>query len=188
MKPSLPKNQMRSLSKHVSLVLRHKPEAAGLVLDDGGWVEISVLITGLESNGRVTTVDEIEQMVQTSDKQRFETANGRIRCVQGHSVAVDLELERLKPPEVLFHGTVQKFVSSIRKQGLRAQSRNHVHLSESSQTAAAVGSRRGEPVILVVNARSMHERGHAFFQASNGVWLTSTVPANFLVIPGSEDQ
>lgn len=179
---------MRSLSKHVSLVLRHKPEAAGLVLDDGGWVEISDLITGLESNGRDTTVDEIAQMVRTSDKQRFETTNGRIRCVQGHSVAVELALPPLEPPEVLFHGTVPKFVSSIRQQGLRPQSRNHVHLSESSETAAAVGSRRGEPLILEVSARSMHERGHAFFQASNGVWLTPNVPANFLMIPESQDQ
>jgi putative RNA 2'-phosphotransferase len=56
----------------------------------------------------------------------------------------------------------------------------HVHLSASPDTAATVGARRGRPVVLGIDAAAMSAGGHQFFQAANGVWLTSHVPVAFI--------
>ena len=39
-------------SKFLSLVLRHKPEAIGLELDEGGWVDVDVLLEACRRHGK----------------------------------------------------------------------------------------------------------------------------------------
>lgn len=127
--------------------------------------------------------DELTEVVKNCDKQRF-TLNEdqtKIRANQGHSLKnIDLELETLSPPEYLYHGTVDKFMSEIRESGLKKMSRQHVHLSHERETAVKVGSRRGKPVILSVKSGDMQEKGFEFFQSKNGVWITDNVPAEFI--------
>ena len=171
------------ISKRLSYVLRHRPDTAGIELDANGWVDVEALALALSTTGGPVRLDEIEHVVETSDKQRFELVEGRIRAAQGHSVSVDLDLTPLTPPEILFHGTVERFVPLIVEQGLRPMNRSHVHLSADESTATKVGERRGVPVILQVRALPMSENGHDFFRAANGVWLTATAPPNFLMIP-----
>ena len=124
-------------------------------------------------------------MVATSDKRRYEMADGRIRAAQGHSTVVDLGLTASTPPAVLFHGTIERYLPAILSEGLRPMRRQYVHLSADRTTARAVGARRGRPIILDVSAAQMHENGHRFFVASNGVWLVDAVPAAYLRVPGS---
>jgi putative RNA 2'-phosphotransferase len=107
-------------------------------------------------------------------------AGGRIRAAQGHSVPVDLGLAPATPPDVLYHGTVERSARSILVEGLRPGSRQFVHLSADLPTALAVGRRRGQPVVLVVDAAAAHAAGLAFRRVSNGVWLTGTLPARFV--------
>ena len=40
------------LSVFISLVLRHKPEAANIQLDEHGWAEVDALIEGIRNTGR----------------------------------------------------------------------------------------------------------------------------------------
>ena len=61
--------------------------------------------------------------------------------------------------------------------------RHHVHLSGDERTARRVGRRRGRPVVLVVEAGRMHADGRAFFRSANGVWLTDSVPPEYLQFP-----
>jgi len=103
-----------------------------------------------------------------------------IRANQGHSVEVDLQLEEQEPPEFLYHGTVERFLSSILEAGLIRGKRHHVHLSKDVETAFKVGSRRGKPVILTVDAGRMNRDGHKFLWSANGVWLTDSVPPGYL--------
>lgn len=86
----------------------------------------------------------------------------------------------MEPPDELYHGTVERFLDAILSEGLRPMERHHVHLSGDIQTAIALGSRRGKPRVLRVNAKEMHEAGHQFYRSANGVWLTETVPPAFL--------
>jgi putative RNA 2'-phosphotransferase len=174
--------ELISTSKFLSLVLRHRPEKIGIRLDDEGWVEIDALLAAASRFGRKLTRPLLERVVRENDKQRFAiSSDGRhIRANQGHSVAVDLGLHPVEPPELLYHGTVAKFLDSIRASGLVRGTRQYVHLSPDLETARRVGQRRGQPVILVVEAGRMWRDGHLFYRSENGVWLTEHVPPEYL--------
>lgn len=176
------KERATSISKYLSLVLRHDPAAAGVTLDAEGWVRVEELLAGAARHGHSFTRAELEEVVQQSDKQRFAFSLDaqRIRANQGHSVSVDLGLTPETPPDVLYHGTVDRFLSSIMSQGLEKRSRQHVHLSPDVDTATLVGSRRGQAVILQIAAASMHAAGFHFFCSANGVWLTDHVPPQYI--------
>ncbi len=173
---------LKKISKFLSYALRHNPAAAGITLDARGWTEITALIAA--SDGRLTH-DLIEQVVAGNDKQRFAISDDglRIRANQGHSVTVDLGLEPVEPPEWLYHGTAVKSLDGIRADGLVPGTRQHVHLSGDPDTANRVGQRHGKPVVLRIPAKDLHQHGHAFYRAANGVWLTDALPAEALVFP-----
>jgi putative RNA 2'-phosphotransferase len=175
----------KHISKFLSLVLRHEPDRIGIVLDDAGWTDVATLLAAAAANGVSITRAQLADVVASSDKQRFAlSADGeRIRANQGHSVDVDLRLEPIAPPELLLHGTVDKFLDSIRAKGLIKGERHHVHLSADVETASKVGSRRGKPVLLRIRAGAMAQAGHLFFRSANGVWLTDTVPPEFIELP-----
>ena len=172
-------------SKFLSLVLRHKPETIGITLDSQGWIEVETLLEAMARHGHVLTRPDLERLVRESDKQRFALSEDgtRIRANQGHSVEVDLALAPQTPPELLYHGTVDRFLDSIRATGLEKRQRHHVHLSAEMGTASKVGERRGKPVILEINSGHMHREGHRFFLSGNGVWLVDHVPTRFITFP-----
>jgi putative RNA 2'-phosphotransferase len=173
------------LSKFLSLVLRHQPQQYGLTLDDHGWAQIDDLITVANRAGVPLTHDSLQRVVAQNDKQRFAISAYRraIRASQGHSISVDLELLPLEPPAQLYHGTAERFVSSIRAQGLLRRSRQHVHLSPDIPTAIKIGQRHGKPIVLTVQSGAMHRDGYHFYQAENGVWLVDAVPIAYLGFP-----
>ena len=165
-------------SKFLSKSLRHQPEAIGLTLQPGGWVGVDDLLRACAAGGFPLTRETLDEVVAGSDKQRFafDEAGARIRAQQGHSVAVDLELEEAEPPAVLHHGTGSGSVPAILSDGLRKMGRHHVHLSADPETARRVGSRHGRPVVFAVDAAAMRAEGFAFFRSGNGVWLVDRVP------------
>ncbi|WP_414637356.1 RNA 2'-phosphotransferase [Actinophytocola sp.] len=176
---------MVRVSKYLSRHLRHRPDALGLTLAPGGWVEVSGLLDACAAAGFPITRTELEHVVAANAKQRFgfDPSGQRIRAHQGHSVAVDLQLETAAPPPVLNHGTVARVLPSIRAEGLKPMARHDVHLSPDAAAATRVGARRGQPVILVVDAAAMVAAGHRFRRSTNGVWLVGGVPPEFIAFP-----
>jgi putative RNA 2'-phosphotransferase len=172
------------VSKFLSYVLRHKPEAIGLQLEEGGWAVIDDLITLAAQHGKRLNRKIVEEVVASNDKQRFALSDDgtRIRASQGHSIPVDLGLQPVAPPQTLYHGTASRFLESILEHGLQPRGRQHVHLSRDHETAVKVGQRHGKPVVLAVAAGAMAADGHTFFLSANGVWLTGTVPPQYLSI------
>jgi putative RNA 2'-phosphotransferase len=170
------------VSKRLSHVLRHQPGSVGLTLDEAGWVDVDALLSALARHGLPLTRDELGHVVATNDKRRFsfDATGTRIRASQGHSRPVDLGYAPARPPDVLFHGTVGRFLPAILAEGLRPGSRHAVHLSPDAATARTVGARRGRPVVLRVDAAAMATDGHAFSRSDNGVWLTDAVPPRYL--------
>jgi putative RNA 2'-phosphotransferase len=170
---------LRRLSIFLSLLLRHKPEEVGLELDPGGWARVDDLVEKVAG----LNLGKLEQIVAEDDKQRysFSPDGKRIRAVQGHSIPVDLGLSPVVPPERLYHGTARRFLITIWLQGLVKQSRQFVHLSDNAETARTVGQRHGDAVVLEVAAKNMHNFGYCFYLSENGVWLTDTVPMQFLM-------
>ncbi len=171
-----------TISKYLAKYLRHAPHKIGLTLQPGGWVPVVDLLVAARKHGFLISYDDLIECVKTNDKQRFafNESGDLIRANQGHSVKVDLQLEEREPPETLYHGTVEYFMSSILKDGLIRGKRHHVHLSKDVETATKVGARRGKPVILKVDSGRMHRDGHKFFLSANGVWLTDSVPPSYL--------
>jgi putative RNA 2'-phosphotransferase len=170
------------VSKFLSRHLRHAPADLGLTLEPGGWVPIDALLAGAAAAGMRITRDELDEVVRSSDKQRFavDETGTKIRANQGHSVEVDLQLDPSEPPSELFHGTPERNVAVILRDGLRRMARHHVHLSPDTETATKVGQRHGKPVILIVDAAGMRAAGHLFYRSANGVWLVDEVPAQYL--------
>lgn len=168
-------------SRYISMILRHKPQVIGITLDEHGWANVDELIEGVNKTHPLT-MDVLEEIVKTDDKQRYSFSEDKtlIRANQGHSISVDVELEEVVPPEYLYHGTGEKYVASIDEQGLIPKSRLYVHLSADTDTALKVGKRHGKPVIYRINCKAMAEQGYKFYRSVNGVWLTKSVPVEFM--------
>ena len=147
-----------------------------------GWVEVDALLAASAQRGFPISRDELEQVVTRNDKKRFafDESATLIRAQQGHSAPVDLELEPARPPEVLYHGTPERNLTAITRDGLLKMRRHHVHLSPDKATAVAVGARRGRPVVLTVHAEKMHHDGYVFYHSGNGVWLVENVCPRYL--------
>ncbi len=170
---------MKKYSKFLSLVLRHKPEVAGLTLDQNGWAETSKVVQALRSRFGEFSHAMLNEIVETNDKQRFIIEGTKIRANQGHSLDIDLQLEPAIPPATLYHGTLVANLDSIMEKGLVKGKRQHVHLSVDTNTASRVaGRRQGNSMIFVLDTSAMSEL--VFFKSENGVWLTDWVAPHFL--------
>jgi putative RNA 2'-phosphotransferase len=172
----------KSKSKFLSLILRHKPETIGLVVDENGWAKVDDLLYKAGKHNFPITIEELHAIIAFNDKQRFVLSADEqfIRASQGHSIPVNLQLQSSIPPAILYHGTAERNIASIQLQGILKGRRHHVHLSSNRQTALAVGSRYGKPVIINVAAHRMFEDGYNFYLSANGVWLTEFVPPRYL--------
>jgi len=164
-------------SKFISLVLRHRPDKIGLEIDANGWAKVGELLEKAS-----ISFEDLCEVVDTNEKKRFAFNADKtlIRASQGHSINVDLEMKAVQPLDVLYHGTAEKNLKSIMDGGLKKMSRNHVHLSPDWQTAYNVGIRHGKPVILIVDSKTMYSKGYKFYLSENGVWLTDSVPVEFI--------
>ncbi len=179
---TIDKTRQNKISKYLSKHLRHNPERIGLTLAPGGWVGVDELLSACAAHQFRFSHAELEEVVTGSDKQRFsfDKTKTLIRANQGHSVEVDLQLEPQIPPDVLYHGTGEKSVSTILESGLLKMARHHVHLSENIETAHRVGMRHGRPVVFAADAATMQQAGFVFYCSDNRVWLVDEVPAQYL--------
>lgn len=177
-------SKLDRLSRFISLVLRHKPEEAGIQLDAHGWADVNELISGINNTGRDIDFNTLEEIVKTDSKQRYSFNDNKtlIRANQGHSYPVDVELVEKQPPDYLYHGTARRFVPMILADGIKSMSRLYVHMSKDLDTAKKVGSRHGDPVVLVVNSGMMHNDGVKFYLSQNGVWLTEYVDSKYILV------
>lgn len=170
------------LSVFISLVLRHNPDAAHITLDEHGWADVEELLAGINDTGRKINMELLEEIVATDSKQRYSFNQDKtlIRANQGHSIPVDVELKEQEPPEFLYHGTAERFLDAIEREGLKPMSRLYVHLSKDIETALKVGRRHGNPVVLKVHSGAMRRDGYTFYLSENGVWLIKKVEAKYL--------
>lgn len=172
--------------KFLSLILRHKPETIDISLDNNGYANIIELITKCNEHGYNIDLMDLKEIVRTSSKKRFTVSDDgcSIKANQGHSLKnIELGVPAMQPPVILYHGTSDRFIDSIMKQGLVKGSRNHVHLSYLKETAEQVGKRHGgKLVVLTINSGKMSKDGYTFYLSKNNVWLTDYVPVEYINI------
>lgn len=180
----LSQSRLVKISKYLSYHLRHRPDELELTLEQGGWVQVDQLLAACSQHDFSLSYGELQEVVQKNDKQRFsfDETGQRIRANQGHSTTVDLQLDSVSPPEILYHGTSAKAVASILKMGLSKMARHHVHLTPNLKLAKEVGQRYGKPIVFQIDARAMEEVGYNFYCSENGVWLVDHVPPQYLKV------
>ena len=130
------------------------------------------------------SLQDLQQIVESDNKGRFEFSEDKssVRALYGHSIDVNLGLEPTMPPLVLYHGTAEKYIDSIMKEGLRPRKRNFVHLSETIDVAKQIGIRHGSPIVLSIDTGAMLKAGYKFYKAPNGIWLTEDILPKFLKV------
>ena len=173
---------LEKASVRLAYMLRHSREPVYVSMD-GGWAKVDTVIKALKEQFPEMNRDYLEQMVAMDKKGRyaFDSTGVLIRANQGHSIpGVEVEMQRMVPPSILYHGTATRFLPAIMTEGLKPMSRQFVHISAAYETAVNVGKRHGEPVVLTVLAGQMAADGYAFFCSANGVWQTKEVPVKYL--------
>ena len=167
---------MKNKSRKLTYLLRHDRTYP---FDKYGWRSVEDLITNHQF-----TMTVLENIVLCNDKNRFEFSddNKSIRARQGHSIQVDVNLQESRPPLQLYHGTSERFLSSILKKGILCGNRLYVHLSETEEEARYIGKRHGIPVVLKINAEQMFHDEYKFYLSRNGVWLTEFVSAEYIEV------
>jgi putative RNA 2'-phosphotransferase len=176
-------SQIKTASKMLSLVLRHEPQKLNLNMDTKGWVNVEELLLNFSKKNFTMSFEDLAQIVAENNKKRFAFNDDKtkIRASQGHSLDfLEMDYLPIEPPEILYHGTSVDVVDIIKKEGIKKQSRQYVHLSQETETAKNVGGRHGKPFIFTILAKKMHENGYIFYKSENGVWLTDFVPVEFL--------
>ena len=187
-------------SKTLSHRLRHAPGLnefqEQIAMDRAGYVPAAdILNAGMEEGWLRDEVD-LWALIEQDPKGRFEFSPGsydedegilwheaKIRACSGHSLAVDLGLERYVPTSELYFGTSAGKLDHIVEHGLTSGSRKHVRLLDTEATADHVAEqRRGEPAVFSIDAVAMHEDGFVFERAHNGEILTAEVPAGYLSV------
>lgn len=161
-------------SKRLAYLLRHSKLPNHI-----GWIKVDVV-----QNELGVSLLDIQKIVHEDTKGRFEFSEDKssVRALYGHSIDVNLGLEPTTPPPVLYHGTAEKYIDSIMKEGLRPRKRNFVHLSETIDMAMQVGARHGKPIVLAIDTEAMISVGNKFYKAQNGVWLTGDILPKFLKV------
>ncbi|WP_176728965.1 RNA 2'-phosphotransferase [Thermogemmatispora onikobensis] len=180
----------RSLSRTIAHALRHQPGRYGLELDEEGWVPVADLLRALRqhrASWRDLREEDLEAMMASAEKQRYELRDGKIRALYGHSLPRRLPKPEATPPEILYHGTSSEALPAIRQEGLKPMRRQYVHLSTDTATARQVGRRRTHrPVILVVRAREASEQGIRFYRGNDQTWLADAIPPAFIHFPSTK--
>lgn len=176
------------ISKAMTWLLRHGAEKEGLPMRNDGFVKITDLLT--HRTMRSTSLAEIQQIVESSTKQRFkiEMFEGEhyIRANQGHSlknVEVDMaEISGNDNIDQCIHGTYFKCWDSIKKDGLSRMNRQHIHFSEDFPGSKNVisGMRGNCQIAIYIDVKKVLADGLRLFRSSNNVILCPGNEAGFL--------
>lgn len=178
--PSKPQSPEEALSRALSRTLRHVARQQGIPQDDAGWCKIAdILAKPPYTNMDVANEENILRAVDDNKKKRYELNADKtaIRAVQGHSVAVDVDMApvtRDTLPPVLVHGTNAAAWPLIREHGLNRMKRLHVHLAPGlpGRDGVISGMRANADVHIYLNGPHLLEDGVPLFRAANGALLS----------------
>jgi len=202
--------RMTQVSKALTQVLRHKAANIGLHIRPDGYIVLDEVLSCSMMKKYKPTLEEIQAIVKTSDKQRFtlteDSGSLLIRANQGHSmqeVQDELLLERLQPasegggasmlPAQVVHGTYLRHWPSIQKRGLLAggtkgeRFRKHVHFATGLPHDGHVisGMRESCELAIYLDVERALDRGLPLYRSANEVILSpgfdGAVPAELFL-------
>lgn len=182
-----------SLSKFLSLLLRHNPGILGLQIDNEGWLNCTIeeLANKIkESKDRLewVTVDAIQQVVDTDPKGRYEINDQHlIRATYGHSIRLnplDIPDEVEDLPECVYYAGSNFELDTMLRLGLiprERRDRQYLHLSIEMKDAYSVAKNYTRyPRLLKVHIPEAIESGVKFKKVSKFIVVCEEVPPQFL--------
>lgn len=149
-------------------VLRHTAVKDNLNVSSEGFVNVEELLR--DPKLKNVTVNDIKQVVESDDKQRFtlklKNSGLEIRANQGHSFPVDLELPEVDASEVqvVIHSTYMKNWPEIQKNGLSRMKRNHIFFLDKPDP----NIRKNANVYVYIDVAKAVASGLKFFRSING--------------------
>jgi putative RNA 2'-phosphotransferase len=180
------RHTVTALSKLMAYILRHRPDEFGLVLDEDGSIPLKELQQAIAEEEGWTYVrrSHIMEVVYTSDRERFEVQDEKIRATYGHSLPHRIYYEPAFPPQILYHGTRRRAYPHILQRGLDPMGRKYVHLATSCELAVRIGRRRDpQPLLLEIHAQRASEEGVSFYQANPLIYLADHIPPSYITGP-----
>jgi hypothetical protein len=167
-----PQDPSVQLSKTLAYILRHGAEKEQLTMRSDGYIRVDAVLrrprvqkVAMDASGRAPSLADVQAIVDTSEKKRYELAQGSeaapnepgecwwVRAVQGHSLENVTELshtpldasnvgEHLETHGgacLAIHGTDEAAWDAIHASGaLKRMGRNHVHLAKGLPGASGV--------------------------------------------------
>ncbi|MDW9479035.1 hypothetical protein GOB57_10205 [Sinorhizobium meliloti] len=174
------------ISKTLSRILRHNPGAdGGVPIDPQGFTDLATLVPHLNTLRPFCddplSLGEIEEVVGSDFKRRFQIVGGRIRAYSGHSFPVEIDGQPFYPAGPLYFGTSEQS-RRILEEGLTVSKKLKVRLSYSFQEALEIASARpgGQPLVIEVDAERLAADGASFELLPNGEIVTEPVNADYL--------
>ena len=168
------------VSRYMSYLLRHNSE--NINMDEYGFVDVDELLEKLHGRFHIDRRFMVE-VVEKSQRKRFEIIDNKIRALYGHTLSVKSQLEEDTVAELLYHGTTSDAAFKILKEGLKPMKRRWVHLSPTMETAVEVGLRRTKrPIVLEIDAKSARENNLMFYKATDKVYVSGPIPTRYIRI------
>jgi 2'-phosphotransferase len=146
--PREPPTRATQVSKKLAWLLRHGAEEEGLQFLEGGYLDLSDVLSNRKFKSMKVTFPEIREVVAADEKQRYtmqpkpdadatsdKPADFIIRANQGHSVKMESEglltpVTKENMPAAAVHGTTHAAWGLIvASGGLKPMARNHVHFA-----------------------------------------------------------
>ncbi|MGN6346112.1 MAG: RNA 2'-phosphotransferase [Candidatus Nitrosocosmicus sp.] len=177
-------NKIDLISKRLSYILRHNPKRFKVYLDEKGWANLDDVLGGLRSFGDIIDLEkeDLLNMVSKQRKTRFDIYNNKIKANYGHTVFIK-EMDVVKPPDVLYHGTARRYLNSILRNGLIRMQRQYVHLSVNLDIAIETGKRKDStPSIIQIDSKTAYQEGILFYKGSDRILLSENLLPKYLKI------
>jgi len=168
---------LRQLSKLLSYILGRRPYEFGLVLDEDGFVSISMLMKAIAEEKEWQFIREahFHELLLREPEPSIEIAGNRIRALDRshlprHTVLPD-------PPKLLYVCVRQKAHAHVLEKGISPAAYSRVVLSSDRDMALRMGRRTDrKAVLLTVFCNKCQEQGVLFQQAGGSLITAGSIP------------
>ena len=179
-------HKLRTLSRFLSMLLRHRPARFPVTLDGQGFTQLADVMRILKAlpNFRWATREDIDAVIALPGRARFEVVRdergARIRALYGHT-ALRPEYEPVAPPDVLYVAVAPESLAEVDRQGLAPTELSYIHLAITpAEARRSVLRLTATPVVLRVDAGVAHAEGRVFYSPTEGVYLVESLPAKYV--------
>ena len=169
----------RSISRLLSLMLRHRPDEFGLEIDEYGFVPLEQAVQAVQERYDEVEEKDIHELLESPDQYRFELTERGIRALYAHSFFVEMDGEPMDPPELLYMGSTASAARRFKTEGIGPGDRFYVHLSLNRETAEERSRDPNAPVVVEILAKEASAAGVEFYERGEVV-LTRRVEAQFV--------